>query len=320
MSANFRAHLFLLTVNIIYGANYIIAKGLMPEKIAPSGFIMLRVTGAVILFWTVFLIFKPSSEAGTDKSMIGRGTFAVRKSDLLRLFACGLFGVATNQLFFFNGLSLTSPINAAIIMTSNPILVLIISAIILKEAVNIKRVSGVILGAIGAVTLIMLSKNDVSGFSSPLGDLFILVNSTSYAVYLVLVKPLMQRYHPLAVISWVFLFGFAMVIPFGWTQLSEVQWSSFSNWDLFSAFYVVVATTFLAYLLNITALRTVAPTVASSYIYLQPVVAGISAWIFSFYLSEDYTSDFSILKLICALLIFTGVYLVSRPVLKSIKP
>lgn len=104
------AHAALLTVALIYGANYLIAKGLMPALIGPSGFIVLRATGAAALFWVVYAFrFE-----------------RIRRDDLLRLALCGLFGVASNQLMFFNGLSLTSPVNASIIMTSNPILVLVV--------------------------------------------------------------------------------------------------------------------------------------------------------------------------------------------------
>ena len=310
-----RAHLFLLLVNIIYGANYIIAKGLMLDKIGPSGFILLRVSGAILLFWLLlFFLYKYRNSNAGDKNP-GNSVF-IKRSDLPRLILCGVTGVAVNQLCFFNGLNLTSPINSAIIMTSNPILVLLISVFFMKEAVNKWRLAGVVAGAVGAISLIQLSKADVAGISSMEGDLLILLNSASYAVYLVLVKPLMQRYHPVTVIAWVFLFGFMIVMPFGWQQLWNVDWSGLSNWEWFAVFYVVIATTFLAYLLNITALKFVPATMASSYIYIQPVLAGVFAWIFSFYIQEDYTADISVLKVLCALLIFVGVYLVSKPVVK----
>lgn len=316
MSSLLRAHLFLLLVNVIYGANYIIAKGLMLDKIGPSGFILLRVSGAILLFWSLlYILFK--SRPQTESSEGIKSWVVIHRIDIPRLILCGVTGVAVNQLCFFNGLNLTSPINSAIIMTSNPILVLLISVVFIKEAVNKWRIAGVVAGAAGAITLIQLSKGDIAGISSIEGDLLILLNSASYAVYLVLVKPLMQRYHPVTVIAWVFLFGFMIVMPFGWQQLRDVDWTALSNWEWFAVIYVVVATTFLAYLLNITALKVVPATVASSYIYIQPVLAGVFAWIFSFYIQEDYTADISFLKILCALLIFLGVYLVSKPVVKD---
>lgn len=314
------AHFALFTVNMIYGANYLIAKGLMPDKMGPSGFILLRVLGAVTLFWLVLFFFRKSksrSTPGAQSAYIHFGPEPIAKKDLLRLIFCGMTGVAANQLLFFNGLNLTSPINSAIIMTSNPIMVMIMSALILKKRMPMIRIIGVSLGAVGAISLILLSKSDASTYSSASGDLLVLLNSASYALYLVSVKPLMLRYKPITVISWVFLFGSVCVLPFGWSQLTEVDWTLFNSWDIFSVVYVVVGTTFLAYLLNIFALKSVAPTVASSYIYLQPIMAGLFAALFAVFFTEDYTSDITLIKILFALMIFTGVYLVSRPVVRK---
>ena len=113
MNNTSRAHLALLGANIIYGANYLIAKGVMPNKIGPSAFVFLRILGAGILFWIIKSFIKEK----------------VSKRDLRILALCGLLGVATNQLLFFHGLNLTSPIDASIIITSIPVMVLIFSAL-----------------------------------------------------------------------------------------------------------------------------------------------------------------------------------------------
>lgn len=289
------AHLALLAVALIYGANYLVAKGLMPRLIGPSGFIVLRATGAVVLFWVLYA-FRPER---------------VRKAHLFRLMLCGLFGVAGNQLMFFNGLNLTSPVNASIIMTSNPILVLVASSLLLKTAITGRKLIGIILGAIGAVALLRLSAGSLSGHISWQGDLLIFGNAISYGVYLVLVKPLMGVYRPVTVISWVFLFGALIVLPFGWNQVLAIDWSAFQVVELWSVGYVVVFTTFVAYLLNIYALQRVMPTVVSTYIYLQPLFAGLFAYVYAYYGGADFTGDLTLGRIFCALLIFTGVYLVS---------
>ena len=297
MSNLFKAHIALFIVNLIYGANYIIAKGIMPDYLTPDAFIFLRASGALILFSLIFVFNKER----------------IQKSDWLRLAACGLFGVAGNQLFFFHGLSLTSPINSAIIMTSNPIVVLTLSAIILNDTITKRKISGVALGMAGAVLLIWLSRGDKGSQSSLTGDVFILINSFSYAIYLVLVKPLMAKYKPLTVISLVFLFGFIFVLPFGLPDILETNWSVFDSDTILSVMYVVVGVTFLAYLLNIFALRVVSPSVASSYIYLQPVSAGLFAFFHAWMYGSDYANDITFTKLVCTLMIFVGVYLVSKP-------
>lgn len=300
MSGLFRAHLALLAVNLIYGANYLIAKGLMPDLIQPSGFIMLRVLGATTLFWMLRLTVQHQP---------------IAPRDFWRLALCGLFGVAGNQLLFFNGLNLTSPINAAIIMTANPILVLVMASVLLGERIAGVRVLGIIAGGAGAVWLILISADGSALSGNWKGDLMILLNAASYALYLVMVKPLMQKYSPLTVISWVFLLGAVVVLPVGWSQFSAIEWSAFSSSDISAAAFVVIGTTFFAYLLNIFAIRIVSPNVVSSYIYLQPLTATAFAALFAWlgWSAVDYTGGLTLSKVLSAILIFIGVYLVSKP-------
>lgn len=278
----------------------------MPDVIGPSGFILLRVSGACLLFWAVYL-FQREKVAWTDMG---------------RIALCALFGVAMNQLFFFNGLSLTSPINASVIMTTTPIIVLILASVILRERITWLRSVGVLIGAAGAVALIHSTSSNGASTATERGDLFILINATSYSLYLVTVKPLMKKYRPLTVITLVFSFGLLYVLPFGFKQFVAVEWSSLATPDILSMVFVVVCTTFLAYLLNIFALKIVSPTISSSYIYLQPMLAGGFALWFSssaflqnaFGRAMDYSNDIDLFKVGCAVFIFLGVYLVSRPV------
>lgn len=290
MKPVWQAHLALFGANLIYGINYTVAKDIMPDFLAPSGFILLRVLGATALFWLVQRQIKGES---------------ITKKDHLRLAICALFGVATNQLLFFNGLNLTSPINAAIIMTSNPVLVLIMAAIIIKERITLQKSIGILLGAAGALFLILSSAQTVEAPAPGWGNLMVFLNAASYGVYLVLVKPLMQRYKPLTVIKWVFTYGLLFVLPFGWEQFMSSSWDFPPNiwWGLV---FVVVGTTFLAYLFNIYALKTVNPSTVSFYIYLQPLLASLVAIL----LGKDQIQAHMIIS---ALLIFTGVYLVSKP-------
>ncbi len=290
-------------MNLIYGASYVVAKGIMPGVIGPSGFILLRALGATSLFWIILLF---------------RWELPERK-DILRLAIAGIFGVAVNQLMFFNGLNLTSAMNSSIIITTNPILVLVIAAIVLKERITSRKAVGVALGFMGAVALIYLGAQNVDSGSSVKGDLFILVNSLSYAIYLVLVKPLMSKYRPLTVIAWVFLFGMFYVIPFGWSQFQAVEWSQLVQKDFIGLGYIVLFSTFLVYLLNLFALRYVNTSVVSSFIYMQPIVAAIFSWLFySLGTYSNVRPHFSWGMLGATVLIFIGVWLVSyKPIQKA---
>ena len=256
------AHIALIFANLIYAINFTLAKDVMPEYIMPSGFILLRVSSAVFLFSIVYFLFIREK---------------IKKKDLVRLAVCGLFGVAVNQLFFFEGLNLTSPINASIIMTTNPIIVLVISFIFLKDKITGYKLFGVLLGIFGAWNLILNSNNMSFSSGSGLGDIFVLINATSYGLYLVLVKPLMSKYNPITILFIVFSFGLIFVFPFGYNELSLVDWTEIPNNIWFEIGFVVLFTTFFAYLLNAFALKNVSPNTVSIYIYLQPVLASFFA-------------------------------------------
>ena len=140
---------------------------------------------------------------------------------------------------------------------------------------------------------------------SGLGDIFVLINATSYGLYLVLVKPLMSKYNPITILFIVFSFGLIFVFPFGYNELSLVDWTEIPNNIWFEIGFVVLFTTFFAYLLNAFALKNVSPNTVSIYIYLQPVLASFFA---IYWGSDELKED----KIIAALLIFAGVYLVSK--------
>ncbi len=290
MSKAVKAHLAVLTANIIYGANYSIAKQVMPAYIKPFGFILIRVIVAGILFWLCERLFVKEK---------------VNKRDYKKLFLCALFGVAINQLLFFKGLSLTSPINSGLMMISNPVFVLLLAAIIIKERIAWIRIAGIALGITGCVILILFSNKVNKANTSIVGDFYVLVNSFSFALFLVLVKPLMKIYHPVTIMKWVFLFGSIIVIPFGYDEWKEINWSSFTPAIWWCTGFVIIGTTFFAYLFNTLGLKELSPSQVSIYIYLQPLLAAI----FAMLAGQDVPNY---LHLISAVFIFLGVYLTSN--------
>jgi drug/metabolite transporter (DMT)-like permease len=296
MNKTFQAHLALLAANFIYSANYSIAKEVMPLHIKPFAFVLMRVGGALILFWIVSALFIKEK---------------LDKKDLPRIALLALCGVAVNQLLFLKGLSLTTPINASIIMISNPIVVLLIAAIVLKEKVSVSKITGIVFGIAGASIMLIYSKTFTFGSETIAGDIMILINSVSWAAYIVLVKPLMQKYNAFTIVKWVFFFGFFYVLPFGFNEYKEVNWAAIPSGVWFDIIFVVVGSTFLAYILNTYALRALNPSVVSIYIYLQPFLATLIA---IFYYHND-TLDAR--KIVSAVLIILGVYLVSRPFKKA---
>lgn len=292
------AHLALIGVNLLYGANHLLAKGVMPDYMGPNAFIFFRVFVTALLFFSIFKLFIREK---------------VKRQDWLRLAICGFFGVAMNQLFFFNGLSLTSAFNAGIIMTSTPILVVILAFFILKEAITLLKVVGILIGAVGAIAL--MSAGQVQGFDSSIGDLYILINALSFGIYLVLVKPLMAKYNPLTVITYNFLFGllFVLAYPSVIEEVLATNYAGFTMEIVLKTSYVILGATFFTYLLNIYALKHVSPSVSGSYIYTQPVmVMGFTFLFAAIGWSADFTRSITLEKMAYMLMIFTGVFLISR--------
>ncbi len=286
MSKTLKAHIAVLFANLIYGANYSIAKTVMPQFIKPFGFIVIRVGIAALLFLLTALLIKEKVET----------------KDKWRLCICAIFGVTINQLFFFKGLSLTSPINSGLIMVTNPIFVMILSAVFLNELINLKKITGIICGLSGATLLILFANHLANSGSSLAGDLCILINSLSYAVFIVMVKPMMNKYHPVTVMKYVFLFAVIFVTPVGWNEFSSIKWNSFTAEIWLSTAFVVIGTTYLAYLFNTLALKELSAGTVSVYIYLQPLLAAA----FAILLGKD---SLNYVHVIAALLIFSGVYL-----------
>jgi drug/metabolite transporter (DMT)-like permease len=277
-------------VSIIYGVTFTIAKDVMPKHINPFGFIFLRVGGSMLLFWLVTLFVK------TEK---------IEKADFPRIIAASFFGIAFNMLTFFKGLSYTSPIMGAVLMVTTPMLVLILSAILIKERMENRKIIGILLGLAGTISLILYGKSMVNAPNASLGNLLVFVNAVSYAFYLIIVKKLMDKYSAFSFVKWIYFFGFLMVIPFGWNEFQVVEWSAVPTSAYFKIGFVVVFSTFLTYLLNLLSMKELKPTTVAVFIYLQPLFASV----FAIGLGKD---ELSWVKLSSALLIFVGVYLVTH--------
>lgn len=280
----------------IYGINHTVAKGLMPHVIQPFGFIVLRVGGAAILFWILSLFTK--SEKITPR-------------DWWRILACAVFGMVLNMLMFFKGLSLSTPINSAVSMTITPVLLLLLTAVILRERITWIKSLGIVLGLSGALVLILFQeKTQTNAPNIPLGNLLFVLNAISYSFYLILVKPLVSKYKAITLLKFFFLIAFCINLPFGFSEVMQVQWAQLGFSEIGQIIFVVVATTFLTYLFNIFALKQLSPSTVGVFIYLQPVVATI----FAIMAGAD---TLNAIRIGAACLIFMGVFLSTRKPKKS---
>ena len=279
---------------VIYGFNHTIAKNVMPIYIEAFGFVLLRVIGATLIFWTLSLFIENEK---------------IKKEDWPRIFLCSFLGMFINKLAFFKGLELSTPINSSVLITVVPILVFVFSAFFLKEKMRFLRVFGVISGFIGALVLILYSPStSFNAPNIPLGNLMFVINSSTYGLYLIFVKKLVEKYNIITLFRWLFLIAIFLNIPVGLLEFKNVEWSHLPFWDaILPMIYVVVGTTFLTYMFNAYALSKLKASTVSSFVYLQPIVGIIYA------ITTDNDS-LTVLSVLGMILIFMGVYFVTKKI------
>jgi drug/metabolite transporter (DMT)-like permease len=291
MDSRSKALLAATAASAIYGINHSIAKGIMPFFIEPYGFIVLRVTGACLLFWIISLWF-PSEK--------------IDPKDWKKIFVCALFGMSINMLMFFKGLSLSTPINSSVIITLSPVLLLILSAILVREKITFLKAGGIFIGLAGGLALVLFGeKEQFNAPNIPLGNALFLINATAYSIYLILVKPLTAKYSSITLMKWLFLFAVFINLPIGFNEFKRVEWSTLPFDVILKMGFVVVGTTFLTYLFNIYALRQLRASTIGAFIYLQPVIAVM----FAVVIGADFLTP---VRILAAILIFAGVYMSSR--------
>lgn len=275
----------------IYGINHTVAKMVMPIYIGSLGLVFLRVLGATIIFWTISLFFK---------------TKPIEKKDRLTILKCGLFGMSINIAAFIAGLDYSTPVNSSILIIISPIFVVILSFFIFKNKINFIKILGIILGFIGAMILILTADSNSSiGRNIPLGNFLFIVNSISYAYYLIIVKPMAEKYDLITLFKWLFLIGLIFNFPLGINQFLDVDWASLPLWEaVLPMVFVVVGTTCMTYFLNGYALSKITSTEVAVFMYLQPII-GI---LFAIFTKSD---TITLIMFVASVLIFTGVYLTS---------
>lgn len=291
MSKRTLAILAALGATTIYGLNHTIAKGVMPVYIKPFGFIMLRVIGATILFWSISFL-------GPKEK--------IEWKDWGRVILCSLFGMAINMLAFFKGLELSTPINSSVLVTTTPIIVVILSFFLIKEKIRALKIAGILIGLAGALFLVLYG-NEVRQDASniPLGNSLFLLNALFFGLYLILVKKLLEKYHPFTLLKWMFLIGILYNLPVALPEFLEVSWSTLPFEAIWKMAFVVIGTTFCAYLFNVFALTQLKASTVSAFVYVQPVI-GI---LFAVITGKD---ELTIVKIGAACLVLLGVYLVSK--------
>lgn len=285
-------HTACFSAYLIFGFNIIICKDLMTsDKIGPLGVFTLRALVSSALFWMTGLFGKPEK---------------IEKKDYPKIFVASMLGLFITQVSFLYGIENTTPVDWSIITVLSPIFTMFTAAIVLKEPITLKKAAGVAVSFIGIIVLI-LNGSHVSNSSgtSLAGVLLGLVNASSFALYLGIFRPLIQKYSVITFMKWMFLFSLVASLPFTAKELFLAHWSSISPSYYFKLSFLIIFATFIAYFLIPLGQKHIRPTIVSMYSYLQPIIASVvSIWI--------GFDKLTLLKVLAAATVVAGVVMVSR--------
>ncbi len=291
-----RVHLGLLFVSFIFGANSVTAKIAMRE-ISPMALVLIRVsTSAVILFIIHRIFIKEKIQQSRDY-----WSFA--------LFS--IFGIVINQVLFLKGLSMTTAINATVLVTTIPVVTIVIAILLRKEPASLRKILGSVISFIGVVMLLGSEKIDLHD-DFFMGNILVFINAVSFGIYLVISKNILRRYHPSTVTSWVFIFGAIGVFPFGIKDVANLSYAEVSMTAWLCAAFLIIFSSVIVYYINNWALQRTSSSTVAVYIYVQPVVATI---ISTLTLGETLTLNTAV----SAAVIFAGVFIVSLKMREELK-
>ncbi len=287
---NLKAHGAMLLAMVLFGLMATFSKDVLANGgITGPQLVAFRICGAAILFWLGSIIVPQQR---------------VERRDLLKIVGASFFGFVMAQGGYIVGLSLTSPINATIELTTMPIFTLILSSIILNERITPRRALGIALGFTGAVLLITRTTSGASGHPTDFrGDILILISQVGYAFYLTYFSGVIRKYDAFTFNKWTFTFASIMILPFVAPHIAQIDWPTMSARTATEIIYIVAAATFFTFLLVVWAQRRLMPTTVSSYNYVQPFVAVVASVAMGL-------AVFQWMHAVAAALIFTGVWLV----------
>ena len=278
----------MLLTMVLFGLMSPFSKDAMNSGLTGPQLATLRICGGTLLFWLSSL-FLPWHH--------------VSRRDLLRLAVASIFGVVLSQGGLIMGISRTSPINATMEITAQPIYVLVLAAIIVHERITPRKAAGVLLGFAGAATLVLMNTGKGGPQASIVGDLMVLGSQVAFALYLTMFLPLIRRLDPLTFNRWMFTFGSLLLLPFTAADMAQLDLSAVSARTWAEVAYIIVCCTFICFLLVVYSQRRLPSTVVSSYNYIQPVVTVVASLMMGLAVLQWQ-------HVLAAALIFTGVWLV----------
>lgn len=286
-----KGHTAILLTTLVMTLNIPISKYLLPILDAYT-ISMVRIGGACLIAWLVGLFCQKEHVSWRDKGFLLLGS---------------VFGLSFNQTIFMVGLHETGPIEAAIVIASGPVVVMILSALFLKEPISVMKSAGVAVGLSGA--LLVIFSNGISGALSGniMGNFLVFLSVISYAIYLLVIRTVANKYAPITLLKWMLLGAMILFSPLGGPRLlaSPICHDGVSLPVIGCLIAITLGGTFIGFLLVPVALKRLRPTTVSMYNYLQPILVSLIAVVFAM---DTLTWQ----KPVAVVLIFIGVGLVSR--------
>lgn len=285
------AHLCMFCAGAFWGLMAPIGKAAMLHGIDGIDLVSFRVLGGAILFWLTSLFTKKEH---------------IPTKDIFKLAGAGIFALVFNQCSYTIGLNMTSPSNSSIMTTSMPIFAMVLSFLILKEPITWKKVLGVLLGCSGAIIIIMTSATAGNAKVGNIwGDLLCMSAQLSFALYLALFKPLVQKYSLFTINKWMFTWATIMIWPFTFNHVSAIDFANVPMSTWWESGYVVLFGTYLGYICMMIGQKVLRPTVVSVYNYVQPLVSVTVSVMVGL-------AVFKGAQALAAVLVFSGVWLVIK--------
>lgn len=284
-------HIVLFLVSLFYGILFSWAGEIMPQYLSAESLVWMRVTFAALIFQVIGLIYYSKNKVDwkTDWK-----TFAI----------CGFFGTSANMYLFFKGLEITHPINAAVLMLLAPLFVAVFDHIRLNRTPTVVFSIALFIAAIGCIQLI--GEKGISFQSETImGDIWVGVNAIFYAIYLVKVKSLTQKYPAFVINRWTFSFGWLYITPIGLLPFIGTDFNVIPSAIALKIGYILVVMSFLVYFMNAYAIQKSGPTLTGVYIYLQPLLASVIAVFLG-------TDELSLKKAILIILVLVSVFIATK--------
>lgn len=287
-----QGHTAILTANIIFGLHPVVSKSLLSDWMSPLGLTMSRLLFGAVIFWVIGL-FLPREK--------------IAAKDLLLIALAGIIGFVFTQLALAFSLTYTTPANLSLVVALAPIMVMILSAIFLKETITWKKVLGVILGVTGVFVLVFNARSGSMAANNLLGIALASVNMVCFASYLVIIRHISQKYSSFTLMKWMLLFAAVVLLPFGFHELASqrIYTSEITTTAFLQLAFVLLFSSTLGYFLVPVGLKRIHATTVSMYTNLQPVVASTVAIL----IGQDVLSWG---KPVAGILVITGVIIVTK--------